>query len=290
VFYGISALIGAVTAVMISVNGGLTAVYGVFCATMIIHLVGTAAAFLVLRARGMKLNLKTCGAPAWMYLGGAIGYFTSAFNNLSYGKISFTAIVALGLLGQMATAFFIDTFGLFGMKKVPFRLSVLVGFVCAGLGVAVMLRGARLSARLAVAAAFAAGITLVLSRTVNAGLSRRIGGLQGSLVNHVVGLPISVAAALAFGRAEPLFRGAGLSPKIWIYVGGAMGVLVVFLSNVTVPKVSAFRFAMLCFVGQMATAALIDLGSGKTYPAAMLAGTALVAAGVMGNLLLERRK
>jgi transporter family-2 protein len=182
VFYGISALIGAVTAVMISVNGGLTAVYGVFCATMIIHLVGTAAAFLVLRARGMKLNLKTCGAPAWMYLGGAIGYFTSAFNNLSYGKISFTAIVALGLLGQMATAFFIDTFGLFGMKKVPFRLSVLVGFVCAGLGVAVMLRGARLSARLAVAAAFAAGITLVLSRTVNAGAvpaHRRAAGLAG---------------------------------------------------------------------------------------------------------------
>ena len=111
-FYGVSALIGAVTAVMISVNGGLTAVCGVFSATMIIHLVGSAAAFLVLRVRGMKLNLKTCGAPAWMYLGGAIGYFTSAFNNLSYGKISFTAIVALGLLGQMIAAFFIDALGL----------------------------------------------------------------------------------------------------------------------------------------------------------------------------------
>ena len=140
---------------------------------------------------------------------------------------------------------------------------------------------------MAVAAAFGSGISLVLSRTVNGRLAEQAGALPGSFINHLVGLPITVIIMLI---AE---RGAHTSLTVlpvsswWIYCGGMLGVLSVFLYNTVVPKVSSFRVTILTFVAQVFTGLVIDVLFGSGYSKVTLIGGALVAAGMFLNMLLD---
>lgn len=183
----LSLLTGVLTAFIVAVNGSLSAHYGVFGATVIIHVVGSLFAILLVAIRRQGMSFWR-GIPGWMYLGGMIGVLTVVFYNSAYGRISLTSIVALGLFGQSVTSLVIDGFGLFGMRKYPLKKSTLIGAVFAAAGIYVMLDHSAGSALYAVALSLAGGITIVLARTVNAGLSKRIGALRGSFVNHVAGL------------------------------------------------------------------------------------------------------
>lgn len=167
-------LIGVVLAVMIMVNGRLSAQYGVFLAAAIVHAVGSVSA---LAACAFQKDKKALWRhrPAWIYLGGAVGVLTTLFNNFAYGKISTTSIVALGLFGQFLTSVLIDGLGLFGMEHRPIcgksPHGRLVGCLFALAGILVMLDPTVTSSALAIGFSVCAGVTVVLSRTINARLS-----------------------------------------------------------------------------------------------------------------------
>ena len=151
---------GVLIAVMVTVNGQLSLVYGVFAATVIIHIVGTIASFLVCKASKTPIRAKE-KLPLWMYTGGAIGVCNTLSNAAAYGKISMTSIVALGLLGQTLTSLVIDNFGLIGMPKHPVRKGALAGLLLSFLGIFVMMDPSMGSAIFAVFVAFGGGITVV---------------------------------------------------------------------------------------------------------------------------------
>lgn len=283
----LSLLTGFTLAFMISINGGLTQRYGAFPATVIIHVVGVVFA-LVLCLLQKKKGPGKKRLPGWIYLGGVIGVLTTVANNLSFGFISMTSIVALGLLGQTVTSLAIDCLGLFGMEKRPVTKGALAGLAFSAAGIFVMLDNSVTAAMLAVLFSFGAGISIVLSRTVNARLAREIGALQGSLVNHLAGLPVSVAAALVLAGAFPPAAPA-VSLPVWGYLGGALGVVVVMLYNLTVPKVPAFRLTLLTFLGQLFTGIVLDMLLGNRFSDASFLGGILIAAGVLANMLLEKR-
>ena len=278
-------LTGVVISVMVAINGNLAAFYGILGATVIIHIVGCLVAFSILKFRRQDAFRR--GVPWWLYLGGVIGVVTTIMNNFTYGKISLTGIVALGLLGQTVMALIIDSFGLFGMQKYAFKKSTLFGLAFAAVGIFVMLKDSFGSVLWAVVLSLAAGILVVLSRTVNAGLSERVGALQGSFLNHMAGLPIAVAVLALMGRNDAIVNSFSLSPRVWIYAGGALGVAVVFLYNITVPKIPAFRLTLLAFVGQIFTGAALDLITKQGYSKSTFIGGLMVAAGVGVNELLE---
>jgi len=293
----LAALNGCIIAVMVAVNGGLADAYGVFLAAVIIHAVGTAFALtaLLLRRRGRSVRPYLFGAghlPPWLYLGGVIGVATTVCNNFAFGKISMTSLVALGLFGQTLMSLLIDALGLFGMPKRRFQPAQLIGIGFAFCGIAVMLRdvdaGAAASASAAAAGAvalsFLAGVAVVLSRTVNAGLAARIGALQGSFVNHLVGLPVTAAIWLMQGGL-PALAGVTVSPRLWIYGGGILGVTVVLLFNTVVPKMQAFQLTLLSFAGQIAAGFVIDLLCGTVGDRASLLGGVIVSAGILLHLL-----
>ncbi len=282
----LAALIGCVIAGMVAINGCLSAQYGVYGAAVVIHLIGSAFAFAVIRLRRFRLHISRA-VPAWLYLGGVIGVATTVFNNFSFGKISMTSIVALGLFGQTAASLCIDGFGLFGMPKNPIRRHSLIGLVFAAIGIATMLDGIESAALAAVILSVCAGVTVVLSRTVNAGLSARIGALQGSFINHLTGLPVTIVLLLLLGRSEPIFTGFTLSSHAWIYLGGVLGVFVVLLFNITVPKINALKLTLLSFVGQVFTGIAIDVVAKQGYSAATFRGGVLVAVGMLVHLILE---
>lgn len=75
-------LTGATLAVMISINGNLSARYGAFPAAAIIHAVGSVTAILLCLMQKEKKKI-TGHRPLWIYLGGFIGVATTVFHDLA---------------------------------------------------------------------------------------------------------------------------------------------------------------------------------------------------------------
>ena len=69
---------GAVIAVMVAINGVLTGHYGLFTATVLLHIVGFLVALLVLRFSGRRM-FPDRRLPGWMYWGGLIGVLVAAW-------------------------------------------------------------------------------------------------------------------------------------------------------------------------------------------------------------------
>lgn len=265
--YGFFSLLSGVSiAVMVAVNGRLSAGAGTLAATVIIHAAGVLFALLCCALQKHKRPLWG-HKPGWIYTGGAIGVFTTIFNCFAVGRISMTSIMALGLLGETVTSLFVDTFGLLGMEKQPLRKHALIGLCFAAGGVCVMLDSSVSGALVPVVLVLLTGVTMVLSRTVNARLAAEVGGLRGSFINHLVGLPCAPA---------------------WAYVGGVMGVCVVMAQNILVPKISAFRLTLLSFLGQVFMGVALDVLAGNGFADATFTGGLLIAAGVAVNLILDR--
>lgn len=276
-------LTGAVISGMVAVNGGLSAGLGVFLSAVVIHIVGTAFAFLLCRLRGERL-FRRLDVPAWAYLGGVIGVIPTVAANFAFGRISVTCIVALELLGQSALSAAIDGLGLLGMAKRPIRLSTWAGLAVSCLGVAVMLDSGLGGAMAAVLASLAAGVCLVLNRTVNARLAEKSGALAGSFYNHLTGLPCCAALWLLLPDL-PLSQAA--APPLWAWLGGILGVLVVLLYNVAVPRLPAFQVTLLSFLGQVFAGFAIDLFRGQDISGGLFRGGALCALGFLLSQCLD---
>lgn len=279
---------GILTAIMVSFNGGLSEVYGIYLATVIIHVVGSFFALIIKILRKDQKGLFNYG-PKWIYLGGVIGVSTTVFANIAYGNISMTSIIALGLLGQLVTSLIVDRFGLMGMEKRPFQPTSLIGLLFSLGGVLIMLDTSVTTAVIAVAVSFFSGISIVLSRTVNAHLAEKVGALNGSLINHLTGLPVSIILALIMSKQFSTTTLINNQPfSIWIYLGGILGVVMVMLNNVVVPQVSAFRITILTFVGQVLTGVLLDLTFGNSVSDASFQGGVLIAVGVLITMVAEQ--
>lgn len=276
-------LTGITISIMISVNGHLTAYAGPYLSAVFIHIVGTAFASLLCIWKKQPV-LRNHGVPGWTYLGGVIGVLTTLFNNFAFSRISMTSIVALGLLGQSLTSALIDSLGLLGMKKHRLQKSAFIGIAISCTGVAVMLDASIADQAAAVLVSVGAGICVVLSRTVNARLSDKAGAFAGSFYNHLAGLPCCLALWLLFPDAPGRLLA---KPAPWIFCGGMFGVMVVFLYNITVPRISAFRLTLLAFLGQMFTGITLDLLSRKDLSKGMLWGSVLCALGFLASVLME---
>lgn len=133
-YYALAALIGALIAGMIAVNGGLTACLGVYTATVLIHVIGLLVVCIVALISRAPLLPKN-KLPWYGFVGGAIGVATTVFNNVAFSVLSVSALLALGLFGQSIAALVIDHFGLFGAEKHPFKSQKLIGlaFVLTGI-------------------------------------------------------------------------------------------------------------------------------------------------------------
>lgn len=286
-YYLLSLLISALIAVMIVINGSLTDVLGVYLATVCIHIVGLIAVSAACYLKKTKLRPGERLSPGF-FLGGAIGVATTVFNNMAFGKISVSAILALGLLGQAITALFIDQYGLFGMPVRPFTPAKLAGLAFTLAGVTFLLWGSPF-APLPVAVSFLAGVTVITSRNCNAMLSQKTGELAATWFNYAIGLGVSLVAfafSLLLGEKAALSLGA---TRPWMYLGALLGATIVFLTNIATMKLPAFYMTLILCAGQLFAGMALDALMGRAFSAPMLLGGVLVAAGFGLNLWLDDR-
>ncbi|MFV0552032.1 MAG: DMT family transporter [Anaerorhabdus sp.] len=280
-------LSGFLLALMITMNGMLAQAYNIYLAAIILHVVAVIFSFILCRFRNEKFDFKQ--KPMWIYLGGVVGVFITMANNLSFGQISMTSIIALGLFGQILFSIVIDVFGLFKMPKRKIHKSMSITFLFALLGILLMLDNTVLNARLAILYSFGAGILVVLNRTINARLAEKIGALPSSFVNHLVGLPITIIIAFFVFYNTPSLMSVQLSLEPFIYLGGIFGVTVVYLSNITVYKLSAFKLTIFTFVAQLFTGIVLDMLMGLNISDASFNGGILISLGILINIFLEKR-
>ena len=272
---------GVLLAIMIQINGTLSGQYGTYHAALYIHIIGACAAALLLLLRHKPIRAKS-KVSFWMLTGGVIGVGTTVFNNLAFSHISLTCIVALQLFAELLISCLIDAFGLFGMQRRGRGEWSIAGLLLSVAGIALMLDSTAAGAWIYVLMSMGAGVTVVLSRTVNAHLSDRIGALPGTLVNHLAGMPVCLLLMLLLPET-----GAGGAFRLWTWCGGLLGVAVVASLNVVVPRLPASRLTLLSLCGQLLCGVALDLLVGKTFEIRQFGAALLVGLGILVSQLTK---
>lgn len=286
----LAALAAVLIAVMVAINGRLTAGLGISVATVVIFIVGTVSislAALIKRERVFAVR----GLPLWLFSGGVIGYFTTLFNNMSVGRISITAILALSLLGQAATSLVIDQFGFFDMPARRFNAAKLLGLAATGAGIAVLLSGGTEFAAVPVIVSFLSGVTVVTSRHLNAQLAEKTSVTVSTWYNYALGILCALAAlAIALLTGDAPMEAITPDSRLWVYTGGAIGVAVVFISNIVTMKMPALIMTLIMFAGQVFGGVAIDAAFYGDFSWKSLVGGACAFLGLVVNVMLDKKQ
>ena len=279
---------GFLLAIVIMANGTLTSHYGAYVAAVIVHIIGTIGSYIYMKA-AKQTDRSEEKLPLWMYAGGIIGIATTVLQSMAFVHLGATAVMALSLFGQTATALLVDGLGLFGMERRPLGKGTLVGVLVSLCGIGYMLVGAGEVKAVALFMAIAAGVSCVFSRLANAQLSLHTSAAGSTFTNHWVGLVGSILLMLI---AEPDIMGClqVTGVPVWAFCGGIVAVGMITLWNVAGPKVSAFRLTLLSFVGQVFMGVVIDLFMGEGFSKQIFIGGVFVVAGVLLNMLTDRDK
>lgn len=284
-YYSLAALAALLISIMVAVNGRLTASFGVHVSTLLIHAVGLVFITAAVAIKKRKLS-SARGLPAARFCGGAIGYFTTLFNSMAVGRISVGAILALSLLGQAVTSLVIDQFGLFGMPVRKFRPAKLAGLAIVSAGIAFLLSGSSAAAFVPGFVSLLSGLTVVVSRSVNAQLAERTDVLVGTWYNYAAGFAVSAAAlgvSAILGTSEMPSSFPAL--PVWGYLGGAIGAVVVLLSNLCVKRMSSLAMTLVMFAGQVFGGVVIDAFMLGEFSWRAAAGGVFAFLGLVLNLL-----
>lgn len=285
-FYSLAVTCGVLIAVMIAINGGLTTSYGVYTSTWMIHLVGLVFVSILILLRKERF-LPEKKLPWYMFMGGAVGVLTTICNNLSFGKISMSALLALGLFGQSFCSLFIDQIGLPGMERQPFRATKIVGLLFVLWGIWVMVNPIDASMVAAIVVSFLAGATIVASRTINAGLADAGTVLQSTFYNYFVGIIVCTPIWLLAAQSEPSLFEVGLQNPL-AYTGGLFGVIIICILNFTVSKIPSYYMTLLTFVGQVFAGIAIDCIITQSFSQQNLIGGLLVGTGLCLDMYFDR--
>lgn len=106
-------------------------------AALISFLVGTLGLIVLLLATRAEMPTREslASVPMWAWLGGLLGAFYVASSTVVAAQLGTTSLLALALLGQLATALVLDHYGWLGLPENPITLTRLAGVCLLGAGV-----------------------------------------------------------------------------------------------------------------------------------------------------------
>lgn len=136
--------------------------------------------------------------------------------------------------------------------------------------------------------AFITGFFVILSLIINSRLSENIGVFQGTLFNYIVGL--GVTSILFMGSIVKIDFGKLSSVPFWGFLGGILGVAVVSLSNVVIPKIPAIYSTLLIFLGQLFMGIALDYYLGYNISKGKILGAVLIICGLTINTLMDKNE
>ncbi len=139
--------------------------------------------------------------------------------------------------------------------------------------------------------AFLAGISVVIARMLNAVLSSKIGVFEATFYNFLSGLIFSVLIFTGiFAVGKSTLVGVSFTGfPLYFYIGGLLGLAITALSNIFIPKVSAFYFTLFMFTGQLVSGMILDYLLYQDFSLGKLIGCILVVIGLGMNLRVDKK-
>lgn len=262
-------LVGVLTAVQARINGelgrrlddGLVAAVISFGSGLAILIVLSFALPSGRRGfRALAAGIRGRTIPWWMLIAGAAGALTVATQGLAVAIIGVSLFTVGVVAGQTVNGLVLDRVGYGPAGVVAVTVPRVVGGVLALAAVAVSLQGGVLERvpLWMLVLPLLAGIGIAWQQATNGRLRQRVGTpLTATLVNFVGGTVLLVIAAIV----SVAVNGApsALPAEAWLYVGGAIGVVYIFLSAALVVHTGVLLLGLGTVAGQLIAAFLIDL-------------------------------
>ncbi len=101
------------------------------------------------------------------------------------------------------------------------------------------------------------GVSVVIVTIYNGKIAEKIGSVNVIVLNFSMGL---AASTILFLLSDKTFLSITSMKQIPIFyfIGGLLGVLIIFLFNFTVPKIPAVYIVIIPFIGQIFSSAILD--------------------------------
>lgn len=138
---------------------------------------------------------------------------------------------------------------------------------------------------IAIICAIMAGVTIVLSRTVNGYLGQRIGVYQSTFFNYFTGLLLSIVVLLWMGISTVEYDFTLFYKQPTLMIGGIIGVFNILILNLIVSKISPVQLTLICFIAQLTTGIILDYYIYDIFSINKLIGCFIV---IMGLFMYQR--
>jgi transporter family-2 protein len=265
---GGAVLVGVFTALQARVNGqlgarlddGLVAAAVSFGSGLVILIV-LSAAFPAGRRGYTALidGVRSRGIPWWMLAGGAAGALTVATQGIAVGIIGVSLFTVGVVAGQALCGLILDRVGYGPAGVVAVTVPRLIGGALALVAVGIALTGDGLSGipLWMLVLPLLTGIGIAWQQATNGRLRQRVGTpLTATLVNFAGGTVLLVlAAAIHVGIVG---MPASFPAEAWLYFGGAIGVVYIFMSAALVAHTGVLLLGLGAVVGQLGMSFALD--------------------------------
>lgn len=260
--------VGALTAVQARLNGGLgsetgdgiLAAFVSFGSGLLILIV--AAPLTSAGRAGMRrlfVGLRGRSIPPWMLVGGLAGALTTATQGLTVGLLGVSLFTVGVVAGQTVGGLVLDRAGYGPAGVVPVTMRRVGGGALALVAVGVGLAGGSLTSVpwWMLTLPFLAGAGIAWQQATNGRLRQRVeSAFAATFVNFLGGtLVLGVAAATHIAVVGPP---ASLPTNPWLYLGGATGVVYIFVSAGLVRFTGVLLLGLGSVVGLLATSVVLD--------------------------------
>lgn len=265
---GGAVLVGVFTALQARVNGqlgarlddGLVAAAVSFGSGLVILIVLSAA--LPVGRRGMTAlvgGVRSRGIPWWMLAGGAAGALTVATQGIAVGIIGVSLFTVGVVAGQALCGLVLDRVGYGPAGVVAVTMPRLLGGALALGAVGIALTGDGLAGipLWMLVLPLLTGIGIAWQQATNGRLRQRVGTpLTATLVNFAGGTIILVIAAVI--HVAVVGMPASFPTEVWLYLGGAIGVVYIFMSAALVAQTGVLLLGLGAVVGQLGMSFALD--------------------------------
>ena len=142
---------------------------------------------------------------------------------------------------------------------------------------------------MALFAALTCGITVIISRTTNAQLSKHISNTASTFYNYLTGGIVSLIVLIISKEIAPSWVLPKSFSECLMFFGGIVGVFSILLSNYITPRISAFQLTIILFISQIFTGIIIDWLRYNTLSIGKVIGGLLVLFGLIYNTYIDYR-
>ena len=132
------------------------------------------------------------------------------------------------------------------------------------------------------------GVTIVLSRSVNGMLSKKMGAYQGTFYNYFTGFMTSLMLVLMIVGVQHINISLDKT-NLMMYLGGIIGVFNILILNIIVPRISPVILTLLSFIGQLVSGMVIDAFVYNMFSISKILGCLIVIAGLVIYQLSEEK-